>query len=77
VLLLVSVRLALRMSLGRIGRWRAGAALAAGAVLFAHNSVDYSLEIQSIAALLALLAGFGLAEHASRGARPPGAPDSD
>lgn len=69
VVLILLARLAIRHSLGRTGRWRAGAALAASGVLLAHNSVDYSLEVQAVAALWALLIGFGLAERA-RGDAP-------
>lgn len=63
VVLLLGLRLMLRAGNGRVGRWRAGAALAASAVLLAHNSVDYSLEVQGISALWALLIGLGLAER--------------
>lgn len=63
---LILGRLIWRMNAGRVGRWRAGAALAASVVLLLHNGVDYSLEVQAVAALWALLLGFGLSEHASR-----------
>lgn len=69
VVLLLAARLIQRMATGRVGRWRAAAALAASAVLLAHNSVDYSLEVQGIASLWALLLGLGLAER-SRSDRP-------
>lgn len=69
VVLLLGLRLMLRAGSGRVGRWRAGMALAASAVLLAHNSVDYSLEVQGISALWALLIGLGLAER-SRGDQP-------
>jgi O-antigen ligase len=69
VVLLLGARLMVRATAGRVGRWRAAVALAAGAVLMAHNSVDYSLQVQGISALLALLVGLGLAER-SRGDHP-------
>lgn len=61
--LLIAGCLIQRMSVGRVGRWRAGAALAVTLVLLLHNGVDYSLEVQSVAAFWALMLGLGLAER--------------
>lgn len=65
IVVLVGLRLMLRVTGGRVGRWRAAAALAASLVLLGHNSVDYSLQVDGIAALWALLVGLGLAERRS------------
>ncbi len=70
MVLLLLVRLMIRTSSGRVGRWRAAAALAVSAVLLGHNTVDYSLQVQGVAALWALMLGFGLAER-SRNDRQP------
>lgn len=61
--LLLLAQLIVRMSTGRVGRWRASAALAVSAVLLLHNGVDYSLEVQSVAAFWALMLGFGMGER--------------
>ncbi|MFN3513206.1 MAG: O-antigen ligase family protein [Phenylobacterium sp.] len=66
VLGLVLLRLALRLSGSETGRWRAACALAAAAVLLAHNMVDYSLQAPAIAGLLAILLGFGMGEAKRR-----------
>lgn len=67
MVLVLAARLLLRAGTGRVGRWRAAVALAASAVLLAHNSVDYSLQVQGISALWALLIGLGLAERGPGG----------
>lgn len=70
MLLLLAARLMMRASTGRVGRWRAAVALAVSVVLLVHNSVDYSLEVQGVSALWALLVGLGLAER-PRGEHAP------
>jgi hypothetical protein len=62
------------MTNGRVGRWRAGAALALSAVLLLHNGVDYSMETQAVAAFWALMLGLGLGER--RRAEGPNAPSA-
>jgi O-antigen ligase len=72
---LILLRLVLRMTNGRVGRWRAGAALAVSAVLLLHNGVDYSLETQAVAAFWALMLGLGLGERRrTDGPNAPSAP---
>lgn len=70
MVLLILIRLVIRTASGRVGRWRAAVALAVSAVLLGHNAVDYSLQVQGVAALWALMLGFGLAERSSRNDRP-------
>jgi hypothetical protein len=60
----ILARLAWRFTQSRTDRWRGGAALALGAVLLIHSLVDFPLQVTAVAAVWALLLGWGAAEIA-------------